>query len=253
MPLTGISNAPGLMSAVDISSASFTRSKRGVETRDPLLDDPFQLYRFFVAHNDRPSMHLLITGSHMEKRTSEERDSNGYTKVVQEKVKVHDFKMDFDLSPYISPTGTLMTLPDPKTGQQPTLRQVMEEHVEEENPFKELHMEKKVAWEYEYLIRTITHAIRSVNYRYTIEISFPINNNRVVVDSTSPVANFLRSKWTKAFCAISLVGIAIYPLRQMYRKVKDKSLQSEFQMTIKADEFYMANYWNIIDQVQYKQ
>ncbi|KAF9570028.1 hypothetical protein EC968_002342 [Mortierella alpina] len=252
VPLSGIPSAPALLNAQEVSIASFTRSKRGVESQDALLDDPYQLYRFFVAHNDRPSMHVLITGSHMEKQKTEERNSDGTSAAVEHKVKVNDFTMDFDLSPYISPAGTIMTLPDPKTGNKPTLREVMEEHVEEENPFKELHMEKRVHWDYEDLTRAITQAIRSVNYRYTIEISYPIFNNKVVVHSASPLATFMRSAWTKAFCVISVVGIAIYPLREMYKKVKDKSLQSEFQMTISTRDFYMANYWNIVDQVQYK-
>ncbi|KAF9943392.1 hypothetical protein BGZ67_000072 [Mortierella alpina] len=218
VPQSGIPSAPALLNAQEVSIATFTRSKRGVESKDGLLDDPYQLYRFFVAHNDRPSMHVLITGSHMEKQRTEERNSDGTSAAVEHKVKVNDFKIDFDLSSYISPAGTIMTLPDPKTGNKPTLREVMEEHVEEENPFKELHMEKRVNWDYEDLTRAITQAIRSVNYRYTIEISYPIFNNK----------------------------------REMYKKVKDKSLQSEFQMTISTRDFYMANYWNIVDQVQYK-
>ncbi|KAG0328879.1 hypothetical protein BGZ99_004191 [Dissophora globulifera] len=252
VPSSGIPNAAGLISAPDVSTATFKQSQRGVETRDALLDDPYQLYRFFVAHNDRPSMHVLITGSHMEKRVSEKRDGDGTTRIVQHKVKVNDFKMDFDLSPYISLTGTLMALPNLKTGRQPTLREVMEEHVEEENPFKELHLEKKVEWDYEDLTRAITHAIRSLDYRYTIEISYPISNNSVIVRSSSPLATFLQSGWTKVFCFATLVGIAIYPLREMYKRVKDKSLQSEFKMTISTHEFYMSNYWNIVNQVQYK-
>ncbi|KAG9326830.1 hypothetical protein KVV02_005492 [Mortierella alpina] len=252
VPLSGIPSAPALLNAQEVSIATFTRSKRGVESKDALLDDPYQLYRFFVAHNDRPSMHVLITGSHMEKQRTEERNSDGTSAAVEHKVKVNDFKIDFDLSSYISPAGTIMTLPDPKTGNKPTLREVMEEHVEEENPFKELHMEKRVNWDYEDLTRAITQAIRSVNYRYTIEISYPIFNNKVVVHSASPLATFMRSAWTKALCVVSVVGIAIYPLREMYKKVKDKSLQSEFQMTISTRDFYMANYWNIVDQVQYK-
>ncbi|KAG0305004.1 hypothetical protein BGZ98_004722 [Dissophora globulifera] len=252
VPSSGIPNAAGLMSAPDVSTATFKQSQRGVETRDALLDDPYQLYRFFVAHNDRPSMHVLITGSHMEKRVSEKRDGDGTKRIVQHKVKVNDFKMDFDLSPYISLTGTLMALPNLKTGRQPTLREVMEEHVEEENPFKELHLEKKVEWDYEDLTRAITHAIRSLDYRYTIEISYPISNNSVIVRSSSPLATFLQSGWTKVFCFATLVGIAIYPLREMYKRVKDKSLQSEFKMTISTHDFYMSNYWNIVNQVQYK-
>ncbi|KAG0060664.1 hypothetical protein BGZ92_006670, partial [Podila epicladia] len=99
------------------------------------------------------------------------------------------------------------------TGRSPTLREVMEQHVEEDNPFKELHMEKRVNWDFDQLTRAITHAIRSVNYRYTIEISYP---------------------------------------RNFYKKVDDTSLRSEFQMTISTNEFYVNNYWNIIEQVQFK-
>ena len=61
---------------------------------------------------------------------------------MQQKVKVHDFKMDFDLTPFINASGTLSTLPDPQSGKRLTLREVMEEHVEDENPFKELYMPK---------------------------------------------------------------------------------------------------------------
>ncbi|KAI1292363.1 hypothetical protein EDD11_008799, partial [Mortierella claussenii] len=54
-------NTSGLMTSLDISKATFSRSKRGVESRDAKLDDPYQLYRFIVAHNDRPLMHVMIT------------------------------------------------------------------------------------------------------------------------------------------------------------------------------------------------
>ncbi|KAF9116458.1 hypothetical protein BGX27_002490 [Mortierella sp. AM989] len=190
--------------------------------------------------------------SHIEKRTTEERSTDGTIRVIQQKVKVNDFKMDFDLTQYISTTGTLMTLPDPKTGNQSTLREAMEEHVEDENPFKELHMEKKVIWDYENLTRAITRLIRDVNYRYTIEISYPITNNRIKVLSASPLANFMRSGWTKAFCFMSAIGIFAYPLREMYKVIKDKPVQSEFQMIISISDFISDNYWNIVDQVQYK-
>ncbi|KAF8950446.1 hypothetical protein BGZ52_002496 [Haplosporangium bisporale] len=251
LPPQSVSTA-GLMSAQDISTAEFSTSKKGVESKDPILDDPFQLYRFFVAHNDRPSMHVLITGHHMEQLKVEDLNEDGTTKTVTSKVRVQDFKMCFDLTSYISPSGTLTTLPNPKTGRSPTLREVMEAHVEEDNPFKELHMEKRIQWDFEHLTRMITNAIRSVNYRYTIEISYPVTNSQVVVQSASPLANFMRSTWTKAFCYMSCVGFVFYPLRNFYKKVDDTSLRSEFQMTISTIEFYRNNFWNIIEQVQFK-
>ncbi|KAK3829014.1 MAG: hypothetical protein J3Q66DRAFT_23549 [Benniella sp.] len=211
-PMAGVPSVPGdLMNAQDVSIADYKRTKRGAESYDQILEDPYQLYRFFVAHNDRPTMHLLIRGYHTEKRESTETDSDGNTKWVSKDIKVEDFKIDFDLTPYISPRGTLYTTPDPKTGNILTLREVMEQFVEEENTFKEMHLHKTVQWDYDELSRAITHAIRSTHYRYTIDISFPCTNNVVIVKSSSPLASFMRSGLTKALCFISLVGVVMYP------------------------------------------
>ncbi|KAF9417571.1 hypothetical protein BGZ94_009945 [Podila epigama] len=265
VPPAAIPTAAGLLSSQEISTAEFSKTKKGVESNDPMLEDPFQLYRFFVAHNDRPSMHVLITGSHREIRkvgdhrkedsedgTPSTSASASASAAVTQIVKVNDFKMVFDLTPYISPSGTIMALSDTKTGKSRTLREVMEEHVEEDSPFKEIHMDKTVNWDFEDLTRSITHAIRSVNYRYTIEISYPIGNHQVVVHSSSALANFMRSAWTKTFCYMSCVGLVFYPLRNYFKKVNDTSLRSEFQMTISTREFYHHNYWNIIEQVHFK-
>ncbi|KAF9355072.1 hypothetical protein BGX34_010684, partial [Mortierella sp. NVP85] len=191
-----ISEAHELINAQDISVAGFMQTPSGCESMDPILEDPYQLYRFFVAHNDRPSMHLLITGTHDEKQSTRENYVDGTVKVVYRTVKVNDFKIVLDLTPYITTSGTLKTLLNPETGKQPTLREVMEEHVKDWNYFKELHMEKKVTWDYAHLTRMITNAIRSINYKYTVEISYPITNHQVKVLSSSPMASFLRSELT---------------------------------------------------------
>ncbi|KAG0277564.1 hypothetical protein BGZ95_005735 [Linnemannia exigua] len=252
VPPSGIPSLEGAPTGIDISKATFTRTDRGVESQDALLEDPFQLYRFFVAHNDKPQMHILITGTHVEKRSKEKRSGDGSISTVYSKAKVCDFKIDLDLTSFISPYGTIKTLPDPKTSNKLSLREVIEQHITEENPFKEMHMKKKVSWDYEDLTRAIVHAIRSVNYRYKIEISYPTSNNRVIVHSASPLAQFMRSAWTKTFCGLSLVGIVFYPLREYYKVVKDKNIQSEFHMTISTADFMRNSYWKIVDQVQFK-
>ncbi|KAG0040924.1 hypothetical protein BGZ82_005475 [Podila clonocystis] len=131
----------GLMNAQDISIADFVRKCSGDESVDPILEsDPYQLYRYFVAHNDRPEMYLLITGYHVEKR------------------------------------------------------------------------ETAVQWDYEELTRAIIHAIRSAHYRFNVEVSFPLKNDRVKVASSSPLAKFMRNPWTKAFCFLGVVGVVFYPI-----------------------------------------
>ncbi|KAG0379286.1 hypothetical protein BGX24_000974 [Mortierella sp. AD032] len=200
-PLAGVPSIPGLINSQDISIAEFERTKKGVESCDPVLGDPYQLYRFFVAHNDRPTLNIVIKGHHTEKRETYETDSDGNRKLVVTDHFVEDFKMDFDLTPYIIPRGALFTTPDPKTNLTPTIKQVLEQFADEENPFKEMHMHKSIQWDYEDLTRAITHAIRS---------------------------------------------------RAIYKKVKDKTLKSEFQMSLTTRDFYMQYYWAIVDQVQYK-
>ncbi|KAF9911364.1 hypothetical protein EC991_003929 [Linnemannia zychae] len=254
-PLAGVPSIPSLMNPQDISIAEFERTKKGVESCDPVLGDPYQLYRFFVAHNDRPSLSIVIKGHHTEKRETYETDSDGNRKLVVRDHYVEDFKMDFDLTPYIIPRGALFTAPDPKSPSNttpPTIKQALEQFADEENPFKEMHMHKTVQWDYEELTRAITHAIRSVNYRHSIEISYPCTNNVVIVRSASPLANFMRSNWTKFFCFITCVGVIFYPARELYKKVKDKTLKSEFQMALTTRDFYMQYYWAIVDQVQYR-
>ncbi|KAF9897227.1 hypothetical protein BX616_005969 [Lobosporangium transversale] len=254
VPLAGVPEIAGngLINPQDISIADFKQTKRGTESCDMVLEDPYQLYRYFVAHNDRPTMHVVIAGHHIEKHETFETDSDGHRKPVTRNVRVDDFKIDFDLTPYISPRGTLYTAPDPKTGKTLTIREALEQYAEDENPFKEMHMHKMVAWDFEELTRAITHAIRSVHYRYTIEVSYPCTNNVVIAKSSAPLAVFMRNGWTKAFCFLSLVGIIFYPARELYKKVKDKILKSEFEMTISTRDFYTQNYWSIVDQVQYR-
>ena len=89
-----------------------------------------------------PLFYFYNIGTHVEKRTTEKTKSDGTVQTVQQKVKINDFKMDFDLTPFISASGTILTLPEPQSGKRPTLREVMEEHVQDENPFKELYMPK---------------------------------------------------------------------------------------------------------------
>ncbi|KAF9574497.1 hypothetical protein EC968_006302 [Mortierella alpina] len=243
---------PTLINPQDISIAGFKQKTEGVESCDEILEDPYQLYRFFVAHNDRPTLQVNIVGHHIDKQESYERDSNGQRKVVSCDVYVEDFRITYDLTPYISPRGIIYTTPNPKTDYIPTLREAMEQYAEEENPFKEMRMHKTIHWDFEDLKCAITHAIRSTNYRYTIDITFPSTNDRVVAKSASPLANMMRSNWTKAFCALTCLGVCFYPARALYRKVKDKTVKSEFEMTISARDFYLQNYWSIVDQVQYR-
>lgn len=131
------------MNAQDISIADFVRTSSGDESVDPILEnDPYQLYRYFVAHNDRPEMYLLITGYHVEARETVSKDSEGNRTTSSTDENVEDFRIEFDLTPFVNPRGVLYTSPDPKTGRERSLRQVFDEHAQDGNEFKELHLKK---------------------------------------------------------------------------------------------------------------
>ncbi|GJJ71628.1 hypothetical protein EMPS_03978 [Entomortierella parvispora] len=250
VPFAGVPDAPGLINPQDISIADFKRTKKGVESYDRVLADPYQLYRFFVARNDRPSMNVVINGYHIERRQETVKDSDGHSKCVTKNVRVDDFNITIDLTPYIQARGTLYTTPDPKTGVAPSLREVMEQYADNENPFKEIHMHKTVVWDYAELTGAITHAIRCTNYRYSIDISYPCSNNVVKAFSSAPLAEFMRNGWTKALCCLTGLGLIFYPARAFYKEV-DETLKSEFEMSISTRDFYNSHYWAIVDQVQY--
>ncbi|KAF8977596.1 hypothetical protein BGZ52_006921, partial [Haplosporangium bisporale] len=58
----------------------------------------------------------------------------------------------------------------------------------------------------------ITLAIESTSCHYSIEISFPTQNAKVIVLSALPAATFMHNTWTKVFCFLTLIGIIVYPL-----------------------------------------
>lgn len=109
---------------------------------------------------DSPYLFFMLPhiGHHVDKHESYETDSHGHRKLVSRDVYVEDFRMMYDLTPYISPRGIIYTAPDPKTGHIPTLREAMEQYAEEENPFKEIRMHK---------VRHETRAEMSV-YNFTL-------------------------------------------------------------------------------------
>ncbi|KAG0344786.1 hypothetical protein BG004_004170 [Podila humilis] len=249
-----------LMNPQDISIAEFKRTSKGVESTDPILEhDAYQLYRYFIAHNDRPEMYALITGYHVEYRQTVTTDSDGKAHRTTTSTNVEDFRIEFDLTPFVSPRGVVFTTPTAAateatatTGQHPSLRSVFEEHAKDDNEFKEMHMKKVVKWDYGELTRAIVHAVRYTHYQHHVEVSFPLQNDRVKVSSSSSLAKFMRSYWTKAFCFLGVVGFVFYPIRECYKRAREENIQSYFEMTLSTREFYYANFWSIVEQVSHR-
>ncbi|KAF9427840.1 hypothetical protein BGZ94_004024 [Podila epigama] len=161
--------AQTLMSPQDISIASFKRTADGDVSSDPILErDAYQLYRYFVAHNDRPELYVLITGTHKETRETTSTDSKGKTTTETSSYDVEDFRIEFDLTPFVTPRGLLQTTPNRNTSQARSFCQVFEEHAQDDNEFKEMHMEKTVEWDFDELGRALIYAVRSAYYHHDL-------------------------------------------------------------------------------------
>jgi hypothetical protein len=67
---------------------------------------------------------------------------------------VDDFEFDIDASQYISPVCQgIYLLPDPKTGQIKSLRELCSEYVDAPTDLKELKLKKEIHWNYAELTR----------------------------------------------------------------------------------------------------
>ncbi|KAF9970493.1 hypothetical protein BGZ73_006792 [Actinomortierella ambigua] len=128
--------------AANTSTATFRKTATGIESHDPVLNSPSELYQFLVAHNDRPTMQVVIIGRRSVERGSNKTGDKDQNKVTTHTENVEDFRMVFDVSNYISTVGIISTLPNPETGRKPTLLDVTKEYVQSKRTFKEFHLEK---------------------------------------------------------------------------------------------------------------
>ncbi|CAG8642432.1 13575_t:CDS:2, partial [Acaulospora colombiana] len=146
-----------------MSDANFHVSDRGVTSSDPKLNNEAEsLYRFFIAHNNKPQMAVSIHGYHSEwqDETYTYVDQNGDTKFAtrSKHVEVTDFKYTCDLTDYIFPNGEVHIID--KENCKMNIMDLLKEYVENRNILKEIEMRKVVLWDYESLTKAISSAIR---------------------------------------------------------------------------------------------
>lgn len=87
-------------------------------------------------------------------RTSRDNDGNVVEQQEPETRVITDFEFEIDCSDCIFPVCQgIYVLPDRKTGQIKTVRELCDDYVHEKNKLKELRLTKEIEWNYPELTR----------------------------------------------------------------------------------------------------
>ncbi|CAG8442671.1 12304_t:CDS:2 [Acaulospora morrowiae] len=237
-----------------ISDAEFQVSDNGVTSSDPKLNrEAESLYRFFIAHNDKPQMAISIHGYHSEwvEESYTYTDEGGNTKWAtrSKHIEVTDFKFTYDLTDYILPNGEIHLTADKSP--ELDIMQLLKDYVEHKNILKEIEMRKVVLWDYESLTKAVSSTIRSQGYRNDIRITYPMRNHVVVVQSDHKFARLTRKFWFKFLCFITCLWIILLPLSWLYKKSYKNQLRSDFQMNIGPRDWFQQNVGMIVANVKW--
>lgn len=207
-----------------IYKAEYTTTKEGVISRDVHINqDAEALMQFLYQHNTPPKMSISFYGYHDETTwtTRISRDADGNECRTQEPTthRVCDFNFSVDCSDDVSPICQgIYVLPDPKTGEVHTIRQLCDNYIKEKNKLKELHLEKVINWDFNELTEAFTSAIRNSGYYDTIEVNFFFENHKVTVKTAAPISRFADNKIARFFLFITCLWIIAYPLLVLFRK-----------------------------------
>lgn len=172
---------------------------------------------------------------------------------MQERVssthRVTDFLFDIDCSADVSPVCQgVYILPNPKTGEQPTLRQLCDDYVHSKNKLKELKLTKEVNWDYNGLTRALTTAIRDSGFYENVEITFKTEDHEIVVKSNSPLSRYMDSVAVKILLFISCLWIIALPLVYLFKeKFGHSNLKSAWNMNISERDWYTAHIGEIVN------
>ena len=164
--------------------------------------------------------------------------------------RVSDFRTELDASQFVNAYGTIYSIPDSK-GDLVTVDEIMQSYVQSTNKFKRIRLEKRPLWNFQQLDQAIRGAVKSTGFPHSISVTFPMKNNRMTVSSDSSINKFQEHGCTRFLCCISCLCIIFYPILLMARKTFGAStLRADFPMTISEQDWFMANYWNIIRAVR---
>ncbi|KAI8093313.1 uncharacterized protein BX664DRAFT_329424 [Halteromyces radiatus] len=236
--------------------AKYEIQSSGILSRDiHLNNDGEALAQFLHQHNNAPEMKVKFHGYHEETyyRTRNTRDEEGNWREEREPVtkRVDDFQFDIDCSNMVSPECRgLYVLPDPKTGQVKTVRELCDDYVHESNNLKELRLTKVIDWDYAQLTRAFTSAIRAYGYYHSVDISYEMKNYKVTIKTNSTLSRMSDHKAVRFFFFITCLWIIAWPILWLCKKqFGHTSLKSEWAMKVTEQQWYEEHIHEVLGQI----
>lgn len=193
-----------------------------------------------------------LLGYHEETVWVSQSTRNSDGELVEERVpstrRIDDFEFDIDCSDNISNVCQgIYILPNPKTGEQKTLRQLCDEYCHSKNKLKELKLTKQVDWDYNGLTRALTSAIRDSGFYEHVEITYVMENHEIVVKTDYSISRWVDNRWIKLALILSCLWIIVYPLVWLFKKKFGHSdLKSAWNMNISERDWYGLHIQDVI-------
>jgi hypothetical protein len=113
-------------------------------------------------------------------------------------------------------------------------------YVASKNMLKELIMQKRVHWDYDYIRAQITARIRLLGYGGSITISFPSFNDKVKIRPGTNISKCCHSSITTFFCWITCLCILWYPIKWAYAD-KECIVHCDYQMMISPQNWMQSH------------
>ncbi|KAJ1988369.1 hypothetical protein GGI25_005369 [Coemansia spiralis] len=234
------------------ASLEYKRSSKGYSSSDIWLNtDARALRRFINECNERPRVAVEVVGSHTESKIVESTTTeNGQTRRVTHTHEntVVDFKFTLELTPYIHERGSLYTTRAPN-GEPYDFDKLLADYVQADNVLKEIKVQKKVIWDYELVRREITSFIKSAGYPHRVTVSFPMENDGIVVRSHNTISKLWRHPVTSFLCFVTCACLVGWPLQYFATKRWRNKLMSDFVVLASPRDYVDRNSAFIRNQV----
>ncbi|CEP13510.1 hypothetical protein [Parasitella parasitica] len=234
--------------------AKYEIVKDGIISRDRHINqDGEALLQFLCQHNKPPRMLIHFYGYHEETVWVTQSTRNQDGDLVEERVpstrRIDDFEFNIDCSDNVSNVCQgIYILPNPKTGEQKTLRQLCDEYCHSKNRLKELKLTKHIDWDYNGMTRALTAAIRDSGFYENVQITYVLENHEIIVKTDFSISRWADNRWIKLFLILSCLWIIVYPLIWLFKeKFGHSDLKSAWNMSISERDWYGLHIQEVIN------
>lgn len=217
-------------------------------SHDPILDhDAEELWRFLLSNLNSPRLAIHVLASHTETRTRivTRRNKHGTTTSRTENYTetVTDCDFSVDVSSYVLPQWSRIVAQSSRGAS--TVRETLEEYTSSRNAFKEIRLEKIVVWDYDRVTQLLSDLVRSTRLGCHVRVEFPKQDWKVSALASNRRSRAAHSTLVRVLCVLSCLCVVFWPVWAIARKRMKNRLTCEYQMAVRADEFYYRNWCRI--------